>query len=84
MGRQVDDILSDLTRLREEIALRIHLGSMDAKKEWERLEKKLEDVKAQSKHIAEVASDSAEGVGKALDLAVAEIKKGYERIKTLL
>lgn len=64
---------------------RCNLGSLDAKDEFEALEKKWEywtaEAKAQPKPIREVKEASAKNVGSALDLVLEEVKHGYERIK---
>ena len=64
----------------------MHLGSLDAKDEFEALEKKWEhwSAKAQAKPLREVMEDSAKNVGSALDLVLGEVKEGYERIKNQL
>ena len=67
-----------------ELALKIHLGSKDAKDEWDKLEKKWDELVAQGKPVADAVGETARNVGSAAELAAEEIKKGYERIKKLL
>ncbi len=81
---KIEEILKDLTRRRDEIALKLHLGKAEAKEEWEKLEKKWQAAKAQSKTLAGVVGESAQNVGSALELTLGELKKGYERVKKML
>ena len=85
---QFEELLESLKQQRDELRVQMHLGSLDAKDEWEALEKKwdqwLAEAKAQSKPLREVIEDSAKDVGSALDLVLDEVKSGYERIKTQL
>jgi hypothetical protein len=81
---KMDEVLKDLARLRDEISLKMHLGKAEAREEWEKLEKKWQAAKAQSKTLADVVGDSAQNVGSALELTFGELKKGYERVKKML
>jgi hypothetical protein len=75
----MDSLLQDLKQKRGELAVQIKLGSMEAKQEWEKLEKKFEEFRAKS-HLDKTAED----VGEALALLGDELKKGYERLKKAL
>ncbi len=50
-------LLADVERARDEIRLKIHLGGMDAKSEWDDLERRLplleERANREGRHIAE-------------------------------
>ena len=50
---QVRHVLEELGRLRDEIRVQVHLGSMDAKKAWDELEPKIADAD----RLAENASE---------------------------
>jgi len=77
-------LFDDLNRLREELAVQIHLGKAEAKDEWARLEKKWEELRSQMKPATDVAGDTARGVGSALEQAANELKSGYERFRKLI
>jgi biopolymer transport protein ExbB/TolQ len=81
---KLEEILKDLARRRDEISLKLHLGKAEAKEEWEKLEKKWQAAKAQSKTLAGVVGESAQNVASALELTLGELKKGYERVKKML
>ena len=75
----IDKAMEELKQKRDELELKIHLGSMDAKTEWEELEKKWNDFSAK----AELQRTSDE-IDAAFDLLGDELKKGYERLKKAL
>ena len=79
-----NDVIAALKRERDELALKIHLGTKDARDDLERLNVKLNELKAQAAPFNEVAADTAKGVGAAMETAAAEIKKGFDRIRGLL
>ena len=81
---RIDELIETLKRQRDELALKIHLGKAEARDEWEKLEKKLAELKAQAKPVGGAVQETAKGVGSALELAGDEIKKGYDRIRKLL
>ena len=79
-----NELFKNLKQVRDELKVQVHLGKAEAKDEWDNLEKKYEDFKAQSEKVASAAGDTAKDVGSAMDLAAEELKKGYERIKKLI
>ena len=81
---QIEEILSGLRQLRDELKVKIHLGKADAKDEWERLENKWQEFKTHSKVVGEAIDESAKDVGSALENVASELKDGYRRIKKLL
>ena len=80
-----DDVVAKLSRERDELALKMHLGKKEAQAEWEKLEAKWNHVKAvKGPPMKEAAAETARNVGSALDQAADELKKGYEKIRKLL
>lgn len=75
----VADMKRDLKRLRDELQLKMHLASMEAKEEWQELEGKWERFSSRAR-----LEDSAEGVGDALEQLGEEIKRGYKRLGAAL
>lgn len=71
----VEKLVADLKQKRDELAVQIKLGSMEAKQEWEELESKFKDFSSKAE-LESTASD----VGSALGSLGDEIKKGYERL----
>lgn len=81
---QMEEMLSGLRQMRDELKVKIHLGKAEAKDEWEKLEKKWQEFKAHSKVVGEAMDESAKNVGSALEIVGSELKEGYKRIKKLL
>jgi hypothetical protein len=80
-----DDVLAKLKQERDELALKMHLGKKEAAAEWEKLEAKWHEIKSRRMALTQQDVDeSSVGVGLALELAVEELKKGYERIRKYL
>lgn len=78
---KLEEILAELKQHRDELKLKLHLGKEEARDEWEKLEKKYQELKARSAVILEEAGESAKEVGSALELVVDELKNGYQRIR---
>ncbi len=73
------DLTRDLKKLRDELELKMHLASMEAKQEWKTLDAKWQNFSTRAR-----LDDSAESVGDALELLGEELKKGYKRLKLAL
>ena len=79
MMDDVKQTIEELEQKRDELAVQIKLGSMEAKDEWEKLEAKWNDFSAKAR-----LDQSAEGVGGAIKDLGDELMKGYERLKKVL
>ena len=80
-----DELVAKLKQERDELALKVHLGSKDAAAEWEKLELKWRELAAtRMPPMKQAAQETAAGVGAALEVAAEELKKGYERFRKLL
>lgn len=80
----LDAIVEDLKRLRDEVRVKLHLAKADARDEYERLEHEWEHVRAKLGVIGEEAGKTATEVGSALRVAVDELRQGYQRMRELL
>jgi len=80
----VSTLIDDLKQQRDEIRVRLHLAKAEAKEEWERLETKWEHVRGKMGVVGREAGKTAQEVGTALNLAVEELRRGYERVRKLL
>lgn len=75
----VEKVVEGLKYTRDEIALKIHLGSKDLQDEWSALEKRW--------HAFEAKADldrSAKDVSAAVQILAAELKGAYERLSKAL
>lgn len=71
----IDDIVAQLNKKRDELRVRMHLASRDLQDEWLELEEKAEDFVARAR-----LQETGEGVADALKQLGDELKKGYERL----
>lgn len=87
-----ESVVSFLRRQRDELKLKAHLGSKEARDQWEKLEEKWKELEewgepftSATREAASNAGDHAKKVtGAALDLAAREIKAGYQKLRALL
>ena len=77
-----EKLFKELDAEREELQLKLHLLSLDAKDEWQELEQKYEKFRIKASEVAEVTEESAGEVGEALKLVGEELHKGYKRIRS--
>ncbi|RKZ63887.1 MAG: hypothetical protein DRQ44_09695 [Gammaproteobacteria bacterium] len=76
-----EKLLKELQTERGSIQVQLHLLNMDAKDEWNELEKKYQKFKIKASAVAEVTADSAGEVGEAIKLVGEELQEGYKRIR---
>lgn len=69
----------DLNRLRDEIKLKIHLGTMEAKEEWSDLEKRWHQFREKAE-----LERAADEVGSTVKQLGSDLKSAYERIRKAL
>jgi hypothetical protein len=75
----IDKMAAELKQKRDELALQVKLGSMEAKQDFDELEKVFNDFAAK----AELKETTA-GVSEALSALGEELKRGYERLTKAL
>jgi len=81
---QIDKLISVLKQQRDELQLKLKLGSAEVKEQWEQLEKQLAKLTSKADRVGDVAEQTGEQVIEAAKLAADEIRKGYERIRNML
>ncbi len=75
----IDKIVDGIKTCRDEIALKVHLGSKDLQDEWAGLEKKWRTFESKAD-----LERSAGGVSTAAQLLANELKDGYDRLRKAL
>ena len=78
------NLTEELKQMRDEIELQIHLASADARDEYKDLEKKWEQYRARLEVVGKATEEAAEDVGDALGLLGQELKKGFQKIRSLI
>lgn len=81
---QMTQALEHVKQQRDELQVKLHLAKADAKDEWVRLEKQWEEIRPKLEAARAEVGKTAESVGAALGLAIDELKKGYERLRSRL
>lgn len=84
MELDIDKIMADLAKTRDELKLKSHLMQMEAKDKWEEMEKKWEDLSSKAEKAKDAAGESSEPIKAAASNLMAELEKGYENIKKAL
>lgn len=77
--KTIEQTLSQLQRIADEIELKIHLGTSDVKQEWSELKMKLDHFAAQAQ-----LERSGKNLGEALAILGSELKDAFERVRRAL
>ena len=82
--KALDQLIEEVEQIRDELEVQMHLASADARDRWDELEKKLSHLRSRARTVGRAAGEAAGNVGEALDLLAHELKRGYEKIRSLL
>jgi chromosome segregation ATPase len=77
----LDKLVSEIKQQRDELKLQMHLASMEAKDEYERLSGKYDELTEQYEPVSDAVEETAENLFAALGLAAGEIKTGFQRVR---
>lgn len=81
---KLDRIMQKLETERDELRVKLNLAKMEAKDEWEDLEKKMEALRGRMKVVGEEAREASSDVGAAFDVLADEVKEGFSRLRKML
>jgi len=81
---ELGKLIQQLEQQRDELRVKMSLAKLDAREEWDKLEKKWEEFRAKTHPVREELGATASNVGSALRLAAEEIRDGYERLRKRL
>ena len=84
LKNDLENLIATLKQQRDELSLKIHLAKADVRDEWHTLENHWQEIRAKCDATRKDATQTVEAVASALELAVEEIKRGYERIRRSL
>ncbi|EQB12986.1 MULTISPECIES: hypothetical protein [Sphingobium] len=76
---KIDELKSDLSRLRDEAKVQVELGKMELREEWNELEAKWNHFVAEAR-----LQESKEQVKASLAALAEELRKAYQRLKSAL
>ena len=77
----LDDLINKLKQERDELKLQVHLASMDAKDEYNRISDKVDQLSAQYDPVKDAVEETAENVFSALGMVADELKAGFQRVR---
>ena len=76
-----DEVIRKLKQERDELSLKIHLASMDAKDDYDRISGKVDELTDQYEPVKDAMEESAENVLAALGLVADELKVGFQKVR---
>lgn len=82
----IEDLIEDLKKTRDEVRVQMHLASMEVQEEWQELEKKMEEFSDKAQQFADDAKlkETGSELGGALAQVGRELKAGFDRIRDAL
>ncbi len=75
------EALDKLRQERDELRVKIHLGTMEAKEEWEELEKKWQRFESKAADAKDSVVETSRDVGEGAQLIAKELGSAYRRIR---
>lgn len=81
---QIKETISALKQQRDQLALQIHLGAMEARDEFEAAKDKLDQMTAQFDPVKDAVDESASNVIASLKLVGEEILASFNRVRESL
>ena len=73
-----------LAELRDDLKVRIHLGEMDARDQWQKLEPKWWELQRRVTAVEKASAGAVQEITAAADLLIEELLKGYGQIRKAL
>ncbi|TQV71673.1 hypothetical protein FLL45_21305 [Aliikangiella marina] len=84
MQEDFESLIEKLKTERDELKLKLHLGSMEAKDEFEKAEEKWDDIKSKAKEIADDTKETSDEFIAKAKIVGEEVKEAYRRISERL
>lgn len=81
---ETEKLVQQLGRQRDELRVKMSLAKLEAREEWEKLEKQWARLKANAPQMREELGTTAGNVGATLHKVAVEIRDGYVRLRKLL
>ena len=81
---RLEEMVSSLKQIRDELKVQIHLGKAEAKDEWEEMEGHWEHLESRMKRVGDAAADAGDDVAAAGKQLAEEIGNAYKRIRKSL
>jgi hypothetical protein len=73
-----------LAQLRDDLKVRLHLGEMEARDQWQKLEPKWWELQRKVAAVEKASAGAVQEITTAANLLIEELSKGYDRIRKAL
>jgi len=83
-GKKLDDLVNTVKQERDELKLRMHLASMEAKDEYDRLSEKCDQLAEEYQPVTDAVGKTADNLMSALGMVADELKFGFQRVRKAL
>ncbi len=77
----LENLISTLKQERDELKLRMHLASMEAQQEYEKVSEQLDKLSDECEPVTSAVGETADNVLSALGLAAEELRDGLTRVR---
>ena len=84
LRERVERQAEEMRATRDEIRVRLHLAKMDARDQWDQLEKQWDHAEAKLKQLAGAANEATDDIAEATQLVLNEMRDGYNKLRNLL
>jgi chromosome segregation ATPase len=78
---RLDEAISKLKQERDELKLQMHLASMDARDEYDRISGKVDELSDQYEPVKDAVEKTAGNVFSALGMVADELTAGFHRVR---
>ena len=79
--KKLNELVNTVRKERDELKLQIHLASLDAKDEYDRLSKKCDQLADEYQPVTEAVEKTADNVVSALGMVADELKFGFQGVR---
>ena len=73
-----------LAQLRDDLKVRVHLGEMEARDQWQKLEPKWWELQRKVAAVERASAGAVQEITAAANLLIEELLKGYEQVRKAL
>ncbi len=84
LKEELEKFRDSLEQQRDELLVQAGLAKLEARDEWEKTERKLEEFRTRMEDVADETREASEDVWVSIKVLGEEIKMAYERIRSKL
>jgi uncharacterized protein YjbJ (UPF0337 family) len=81
---RLHELAERLKQERDELKLKLHLGTADLRDEWDELEEKWDGLLGKLRQAGDAADEATDDIKTAARLLANELKEGYEKVRKRL